>query len=97
MENLKQVINENNYKDALRLANRLRYENDPEMKKRINEKKREYDRRKRSDPEYRKIMNERQKQYYKNNEEYKEKQRIQSKARYEKKKEKLAEERKQSE
>lgn len=82
MSILQETINETNYKEALRLANKLRYANDPEMRARINEKKREYDRRKRADPNYRKLINERQKQYYSNNEQYREAQKQQKKERY---------------
>lgn len=39
MSILQETINETNYKEALRLANKLRYANDPEMRARINEKK----------------------------------------------------------
>lgn len=92
MSILHETINESNFKEALRLANKLRYANDPSMRAKMNEKKREYDRKKRQDPEYRNTMNEKQKQYYHNNEQYRETQKQQKKERYKKlKEEKLIE------
>jgi hypothetical protein len=87
MSSLHETINESNFKEALRLANKFRYANDPSMRAKINEKKREYDRRKRQDPEYRNTLNEKQKHYYANNEVYRETQKQQKKERYKKLKE----------
>jgi len=81
-QTLQTAITAENYKEAMRISRKIHNDLNPEAKKRNNDNKRQWDKKRREDPEYKAKLRERALNYYHNNAEYRERQKEKAKAKY---------------